>query len=256
VQFFWSLMNLPLTVADQYLHKSEDELMWIRTALRTWRLTALRMDQTSSLSISDRMQFIMNRWIMDQSRYFSRTGLKNKKQLKVLKTGSTTFLYIAGGFAFLRIFIGTQQAWILAATGIAAALGALIKGYIQRRALSEHLKQYSRMAEIYSLAEGHAASFWERGDAVALIQELGKESLAENAEWVLLHRDRRVTFPTPKYICGTRFISAMLQPTGGWLKPFVKHWNPGDSGAGLRPVICCPESIAARLFSKRSAHHG
>jgi hypothetical protein len=34
--------------------------------------------------------------------------------------------------------------------------------------------------------------------ANVLIQELGKEALAENAEWILLHRDRRITFPNPK----------------------------------------------------------
>jgi hypothetical protein len=32
----------------------------------------------------------------------------------------------------------------------------------------------------------------------ALVQELGIEALAENADWVLLHRDRPVTVPGTK----------------------------------------------------------
>jgi hypothetical protein len=33
----------------------------------------------------------------------------------------------------------------------------------------------------------------------ALVQELGIEALAENADWVLLHRDRPVTVPGTKW---------------------------------------------------------
>jgi hypothetical protein len=47
----------------------------------------------------------LKRWLQDQSRYFSWSGVRNRKQLKVLKIGSTALLYIAGGFAVLKIFI-------------------------------------------------------------------------------------------------------------------------------------------------------
>ncbi len=198
VQFFWSLTDFQWAAADHYLHKSENELIWIRAALRSWYNSSLKEGQTSQLSTDRRLQIILENWIRNQNDYFLTTGKKNKKMLKFLKIGSTAFLYIAFALTVLKLPIPKPPAWLLALTSLSAAIGALVKGYIQNRGLSEHLKQYSRMAELYAFALEHTAMLKNQENANLLIQELGKEALAENAEWVLLHRDRRITFPGPK----------------------------------------------------------
>ena len=202
VQFFWSLMDLERSVSDHYLHKTENELIWIRGALRAWHLKALENTEASNLSIKERLEITFQGWVTNQNHYFSRAGTRENKQWQFLKYSSSILLIFAGVFAVLRVFVKTQQGWILAATGLAPAIGALMKGYIQKRGLPEHVKQYGRMSELYLLAQKYYENLGTREDqyedAMGLIQELGKEALAENSEWVLLHRERRVTFPKPK----------------------------------------------------------
>ena len=77
-------------------------------------------------------------------------------------------------------------------------IAGLLHGYIKTLALSEHAKEYGRMQVLYAHAERAMAEFLHAGDLQkcrALVLELGIEALAENADWVLLHRDRPLPAP-------------------------------------------------------------
>ena len=75
---------------------------------------------------------------------------------------------------------------------------ALLHNYAEKAAWAEQSKQYHRMAQIFALAEQRLREMIRLGNyqgAQRLIQELRKEALAENGDWVLLHRERPLEQP-------------------------------------------------------------
>ncbi|MBX7247307.1 MAG: hypothetical protein K1X53_17565 [Candidatus Sumerlaeaceae bacterium] len=89
---------------------------------------------------------------------------------------------------------------------IASAMtGVFLSGwYADKKGLLAHIKQYSRMSLIFGNAERHLSELLVTGDAEKhsraaqqVIAELGREALAENADWVLIHRERPVEIPKP-----------------------------------------------------------
>jgi hypothetical protein len=87
---------------------------------------------------------------------------------------------------------------LILALGSLPALAAAIKGYVIKRAFAEHAKQYLRMSEVFALARARL----ETTDRTTLTPRLrrlfislGREALAENAEWILLHRERQIELP-------------------------------------------------------------
>jgi hypothetical protein len=72
--------------------------------------------------------------------------------------------------------------------------------FSQRMAYSEHEKQYSRMAGIFDNAARTIREKLAANDlpgARTGLLKLGKEALAENGQWVLLHRERPLELPHP-----------------------------------------------------------
>jgi hypothetical protein len=74
----------------------------------------------------------------------------------------------------------------------------LLHHYLEKNALAEHKRQYTRMGIFYHRAKVHLKQLIEEGrfsDAQAFIAELGREALAENGDWILTHRDRPLEVP-------------------------------------------------------------
>jgi DNA-binding IclR family transcriptional regulator len=81
----------------------------------------------------------------------------------------------------------------------------VIHAFVQYRALEQQARQYKVMAKLL----GAARSLWQSmtlssaGEPSTrslreLVNELGKEALMENADWVMLHRDRPLEVPHGK----------------------------------------------------------
>lgn len=87
----------------------------------------------------------------------------------------------------------------IATAGIlAAAAATIVHFYAERLGFADHLRLYTRMRDIYaradSLLSGMIADGRQR-EAREVLLELGQEALAENADWLLLHRGRPVNVP-------------------------------------------------------------
>jgi hypothetical protein len=86
---------------------------------------------------------------------------------------------------------------VIAMTLLPALAGA-ITAYSLKMAFNEQGKQYDRMKDLYErgLVCFEKAAGKDSAERDKLIQkvvrELGKEALSENADWVLLHRERMV----------------------------------------------------------------
>ena len=88
--------------------------------------------------------------------------------------------------------------WLALGITMPAVIGALLHGYTEKQALSEHVKQYDRMSVLFANAKqrlSEALDGEKLHEARLLLRELGREALAENGDWVLLHRQRPLEIP-------------------------------------------------------------
>jgi hypothetical protein len=99
---------------------------------------------------------------------------------------------------FFRRFVMDAHGWLVAGLGLAALAGALVHTYAEKRAFSQHFHQYKRMQETYSRAGDEMAALLRSRDlqrASEVLVDLGKEALAEQGDWVILHRERPIDLP-------------------------------------------------------------
>jgi len=206
VQTAWSRAGVAASVADSYLRMQQTELQWIRNVLRTISLLQERdpggpADERAAITA----------WVQGQRAYFrgaqAREGRRNHlfhRWVEVLTP--LNFVLGLGIFVFvvlahidpvipvlstgdqrytLEVLVGTFAGW-------AALTAAVLHSYARARGFSENANRYERMFLMFD-----EAALWLTGEAGRplievreLAVELGREALAEHAEWLLAQRDR------------------------------------------------------------------
>lgn len=223
IQFFWSLAAVPDSVADHYLSKQRSELDWIRKALQLWKIGTDTEAAGETLSgLGDPLaclRQILTGWVEDQATWFARRARREHRNLERLERWVKGLVVLSMAMA-LTMAIGLlvpsflphssklAEAWEQFAHGahgwmslgitMPAVIGALLHGYSEKQALSEHVKQYDRMRVLFASARLRLREALEDGrlhEARHLLRELGREALAENGDWVLLHRQRPLEIP-------------------------------------------------------------
>lgn len=209
VEFFWRMAGIKTSVADHYLRKQRGELNWIRIAIRNMLGEAILTPKHDSKAA---IALVIKRWVADQARYHARAAHRDHNQLEKYETWVKMLVLCSPLLALLTaiaMLLPTPVAHFLHEVEIShklliilvfalAGLGGVIHTYTDKRALSQHVKQYERMATVFDLAEDRLNRAL-KADNLELAQdiliELGKESLAENGDWVLTHRERPVEVP-------------------------------------------------------------
>jgi hypothetical protein len=95
----------------------------------------------------------------------------------------------------------TKQMELVAemASVILVTSAAVLHIYGRQRAFEEHARQYARMALLFQQADRAMEAALASADldaARAIILDVGCEALAENADWLMLHRERPIEAPT------------------------------------------------------------
>jgi hypothetical protein len=208
VQFFWGLSGIRCGVQDFYMRKHQDELSWIRTALRGTALHALAM----GLGPVQR-EVVTRYWIESQFDYFSGAGRPagtlgkaeyNRRKWVVLEWLAWFFylvgIVMAALMALLLLFAkpaapdDTFHSLLVTAIGFAPALAGALTIFSEKRAFKDHAHQYSRMGRLFgkALALVTQLDVGKEEEFKAIVGDLGAEALAENGDWLISHRDRRV----------------------------------------------------------------
>jgi hypothetical protein len=82
--------------------------------------------------------------------------------------------------------------WATVPAALGGMLAVLIRFYVQQRGFAENARRYQHMFVVFDGARrrlrDHAA------DRRRILELLGHEALAEHAAWLILHRDRPLTF--------------------------------------------------------------
>jgi hypothetical protein len=212
VQLFWALAATPVAASDNYLRKQGGELGWIPFALRGPALWAAAL----ALALDRPQREIVTRgWIEDQRNYFvgpdpKVTAGKARLHEQAAKRGqrwARRFLFAGLAAALLlapiealhleKLWPGPPdpQDWllVLAATALAMAAFFTVSGNL--RAYEAQAHSYVLMGRIFERARREATTTraaTNDAEFQALARELGREALAENAEWLLDHRHRPI----------------------------------------------------------------
>jgi hypothetical protein len=227
IQIFWRLVGLKDSVAEHYLGEQRGELEWIRNALRTWDFTTRAGEKgvLHNVQPAQGVKIVQEYWIRAQKEYFVRKAYqehkeveRNERLIRFLMRISVALTAMLAGLLILPPLESSlglpvpasmiavthfiENHWIhgsfMIATLMLAVSAGLLHGYNQQRAYSEHAKQCGRMGVLFDIADRHLQVMLDNGNmegASALLRELGKEALAENGDWVLLHRERPLEIP-------------------------------------------------------------
>ena len=215
VNFFWAAAGIEDSAPENYLDKQRTELDWIRNGLRGWAIEIGRNEQRGQLS--ERLEFSWHHWVEDQRRYFAKAARRNLEQSerfeKWVRVAMRATFVIAAGIALAAALDrivgqgwwepGKSERWLrwpIMAIDVLLAAGALLHHFRERMAFSEHAKQYKRMHAVFENASRVIRAKLDSADhagARACLHKLGKEALAENGDWVLLHRERPLELPHP-----------------------------------------------------------
>ena len=221
VQLFWALAATPAAASDNYLRKQSGELGWIPFALRGPALWAAAL----ALALDHpQRQMVTRGWIEDQRNFFTgpvsevvggKAGL-NKRAAERGEHWAHMFLFgglggalVLAAIEVLRLALQANgvdleklwpelhhaQDWLLVLAATAPAVAAFFTVSVDLRAYEAHAHSYALMGRIFERARREAtctSAATDDREFQALVRELGREALAENAEWLLDHRHRPI----------------------------------------------------------------
>jgi len=208
VQFFWIVAGLPDLAAEKYLRKQAGEMVWIRDAMSECGLYEDVLERSHGGQAGEPSRLgLAQTWIEGQAKYFSRRSAENLGK----KTSCNVFASVAAGIGLVAPLVGLLirkfgtnldpqfEAWSHAVAAIAMWWAALVWNYAERRGFLQEARQYARMYDLFHAADEDLKKYEKEGteksflQAEAAIRELGHEALAENGDWLAMHRERKLT---------------------------------------------------------------
>lgn len=199
VQRCWDLAGLDASVADVYFRLQRSELDWVREAIRAMHhLDGARDAGSGAEALSSVRAFV------DAQRSFFRAAANREHRRCVFFERVTIFFFVAGALLTaalaaaaaahagdLLVRLEDNREWIAAA----AICAAVAHEYPRRRAFHAQARRYAIMFRIYERAltllddVRSAPPDVQRGRAQEVALEIGREALAENGDWVMMHRE-------------------------------------------------------------------
>lgn len=209
VQFYWLVAGLRDDVSDFYLRKQKSELDWIRSAIRGYSFSARSIDEPAVRQLQrDRLKIVAEQWVGGQLEYFINATERDHrgahKNEAVVKRLFWAGLILAVAVVAIDMALNRSgpvlelRHLLFILMGLAPVVAAALDGYAEKTAFAAQAKKYRQMREIFEHAAMKLEGLLAADDldtARHLIRELGKESLAENGEWVLMHRERPLHLP-------------------------------------------------------------
>jgi hypothetical protein len=116
------------------------------------------------------------------------------------------FLFFAGGTTTLLLLLKSIASlpsqllpWLTLFAAILFVLAAICRNHSNLMAYEEDANRYQKMGNLFDRAIIVLNQHIEAGNsesARSILKLIGKEALAENGEWLLLHRQRKFEIPT------------------------------------------------------------
>ena len=197
VQMYWGAAGITASAADYYLRRQRSEFEWIRQALRAWTLTAKYQVPRLRLPMPPGGRaltgFANNGWTTNGTITANRAR-RQSMGTWLNRVGMGFFvlgLLLAGAKPLFRGNVA-----LTVAIGLAPAVAALLYIYARTRAFLEQARQYDRMSRLFGVpgAALRQASRKAMGSISAPAPGARQGGFARDGDWVLLHRERPITF--------------------------------------------------------------
>lgn len=208
VQFFWHISGISDCASEHYLQDQRDELEWLRQAIR-----AIDLPVNETVSLPEHKVGIgisLISWVQNQLEYFKDKYPKhNGSGEKLSKQAGWWFLAAIFMVIFSAIFHESALLWfpdinemaISALPGIYSLLfgiAGVLKFYEGIMAYKEQANRYMTMIPVFSVCSNRIEIALKNDDIPAakeLLLAVGRAALAENGEWLMLHRERPIEVP-------------------------------------------------------------
>ena len=168
VQYFWKYVGISECASVHFLREQRDELEWIRQAIQT---SEIGDEEAKDATLLYRLMFV-----------------------GMTLTLMTAIFHVFFADTTVPLHDWAQRSMIVGYSILFASSG-LVKVYQETRAFAEHAKLYQRMDLALQLTRSRLDAALACGDlerAVEIVRSLGIEALAENGNWLLMHRERPV----------------------------------------------------------------
>lgn len=221
IQFYWRIAGVPDPVVENYLRKQRSELEWIRSALKSCDVMTAPAESAATRAwkpLPEQLHFV-TLWIQDQRKYFASKARSEKRTehrdetiaMWLLKASGvlSVALMILLSLPFLTTIAPVEHLlplvpshllyeFLMVIIPFMAVAAGLLEGYGRQLARAEHIRQYTRMSELFAAGERELEGLLKDGrheEAAALVRVLGIEALDENGDWLTLHRERPLEIP-------------------------------------------------------------
>jgi len=202
VQFYWSLAGVINVRSaefayDNFLQKQDVDLGWIRHVMRNVSLSRSR-DQLPS---PDWVDWVVEQWVGDQKgssgqlSYYKRKELEKASRFKRTTNLGRVTLWAGILIALSLAVFGSdmsdfQRHLLLVLMGIFPLIAGIRDAYSHKKAEKELIKQYRFMSGILANARRLLDSSDDIQFRRRVLRALGRAALEEDAEWILMHRER------------------------------------------------------------------
>lgn len=214
IQLFWRVAGIDESVGGYYPNCQAGELGWVHRALRA-----------ASLPIEGprggNVELVEEQWVRGQLSFYHKAEKRDGRYARRLSLWGTLALWVAVPWAVLRVLarsdgqvkggldLGTRAfylpvppdapAFLLSTLCVIlatmSALALALFGYNHLRGFSEHAKRYSGMIPLFEYSSLALSKSRDCGSQQRILLHLGREALAENAYWLLMHHERKFDLP-------------------------------------------------------------
>ena len=214
VDFYWELAGVRKEFEGEFAHESflqkqDAELQWIRYAMRA---VSLELALRPSGNFKDGFPFVYAAWVGDDDLvngsgqmlyYRQRLTILSRKQHNAERIDRMLLfagLLLAIAFAIdltaqsmSRAFLPPHlRAWMLWALALVPVYAAIFEIYLNEKADRALIRQYRYMYYLFGFAARELRSAASNERKLELLRSLGHACLAEHAQWILVHRDKRI----------------------------------------------------------------
>jgi len=214
VDFYWELAGVRAQsdggfAHESFLQKQDYELEWIRAAMRA---VSLRCALSPPVSWPHGFAHTFAAWVGDadpvngsgQLQYYRARAhaLERRQRLAEYIARAMLFAGLGCGVALLAdaaaalagqelvpISVRGALLWSLA---LLTAYGAIFEIYLSEKADRALIRQYRYMDSLFSFAAQELRSARSEPEKREILRSLGHACLAEHAQWILAHRDKRI----------------------------------------------------------------
>jgi hypothetical protein len=214
VDFFWEVAGVRKEFDGEFAHESflqkqDVELQWIRNAMRA---VSLQLAIRPSGDFAKGFPFVYAAWVGDddlvngtgQMLYYRQRLQTLKRKLHNSERIDRALLFgglvLALAFALdvaLRsrsVYLLPEylRGWMLWALALLPVYAAIFEIYLNEKADRALIRQYRYMYSLFSFAAGELRAAATNERKLEILRSLGHACLAEHAQWILAHRDKRI----------------------------------------------------------------